>query len=406
MLPRFGGSSAERIMNCFGSPALCASVPEPNASDHALEGSAAHKLCELGLRDGIDPRDMVGRSVDVKGTKVEVTEDMAVNAEVFIKYVSKYFTRLDGQTDLVIRATLRVEQYVTLTGFHDRAQGTCDAYLYDPDTRTLHVFDFKYGMGVLVTAEKNFQLMFYGLGALLQISEGVDKVVIHVVQPRFDHDDDLPPAPWETTPEELITFGLELVHAIAESQKPNAPLKAGHWCQFCPVAAACKCPALDAVAEEAVAYMATDIQLGEVGDTLDPDETGRRLALLEPLAIWITNTRRFSWNEAQRGRIPTGYKLVPIRGKRKFLDPDLAMRQAAREFKVSEDALFKKKAITPRALEKLVGKKQAAEFLDAHAVKSKGLSLVTLADKREAVLPEMLSEFNDLFATEDTPTDE
>src|SRR5215469_7170802 len=45
----FGGSKAERWLNCPGSVALCASVPPLPTSAYALEGTQAHALAAYCL---------------------------------------------------------------------------------------------------------------------------------------------------------------------------------------------------------------------------------------------------------------------------------------------------------------------------------------------------------------------
>jgi hypothetical protein len=150
--------------------------------------------------------------------------------------------------------------------------------------------------------------------------------------------------------------------------------------------------------------MKEDELLADVGGTLTEEEMGRRQDLHAPLKVWLTNSHRFNWREAQRGRMPTGYKIVAIKGKRKFQDPLLAMRQAARAGLTKkdgqplvEDDLFKRKPLSPNQLEKLIGKKPAADFIEANVTKSKGVSLVPLSDKRDAVVPDALSDFAELF---------
>ncbi len=48
----FGGSIADRWMNCAGSTALVASVPPRASSAYASEGTAAHALAEHCLKQG------------------------------------------------------------------------------------------------------------------------------------------------------------------------------------------------------------------------------------------------------------------------------------------------------------------------------------------------------------------
>jgi hypothetical protein len=407
MIPatRIGGSSAERILNCYGSPRLCAAAPPEEETAFAGEGTVAHKLGEVCLVNGFNAEDLVGRFIDVDGQQCEVTPEHA-EVQAYVDHVRKHFCDKHGQTDLVRASTLRIEQLVSLEFFDPQLAGTCDCWVYDPDTLTLHVFDYKHGMGVPVEIENNPQLKFYGLGAMLALDYGITHVVLHVVQPRCEHPDG-PVRSWPTTPEALLAFGFELQAALEESRKPDAPLKAGEkWCQFC--AARFTCPALKAIADEAADCEQYDALLAATGGALDSDELGKRMGLLDTLSVWINATRRYGWSEAQRGRIPTGHKLVRIRGRMRFKDTPAALKHAAERFKLPPDKLFKgddfkRSPLTPRQLQKLIKPDRAAEFeefLAEYTTTNKSLALVPLSDKREAVEPDVLTDFADLFEEE------
>lgn len=392
--PRIGGSSAERIIYCPGSVMLSQAAPPETESGDAKDGTIAHKLAELCLLQGLDPEEMVGRFV--KGQ--EIDPQMAQAVDVYVSHVRGWFTDESGQIDIEAFAAFSVERFVKLESIDPACGGTTDAVQYLPNKRLLRVGDYKNGVGVPVEVTHNKQLRYYALGAWLELGDQpVDAVELTVVQPNCPHREG-PVRSITIDPFDLIEFGMELKAAIDLSRKPGAPLLAGRWCQFCPAKGFC--PKLFAHVKEAMAYEVLDAQTAEMGGLLEPDEMGQRLALVEPLRHWINGIQRYAFGEAQRGRIPTGYKLVRVRSRRKWsadADPSGIADHAKLLFGVSDEALWKKKLVTPRQLEKIVGAKEAEDFLRPYvAEKSSAVSLVPATDRREAVEPNAALEFADI----------
>lgn len=394
-LARVGGSSAERLIACPGSVALCASVPsftDGDDDEYAGPGRVAHKVAEKCLLTGYDVETLVGRTIEVDGKTFEIEPDM-LPVQLYVDEIRKHLTD-------AVRDTIKIEHEVSLELFDPILKGRADCFFLDPETGILWLFDLKYGAGVSVEVEDNEQFLFYDLGALLHFDNlGVPvKLVRHVVvQPRCDHDDG-PVRDQDVDPEDLIAFGFKLAAAIETARQPNAPTKTGKHCQFCAAKKALICPALNAVAEQAVEFEKLDTIAADLGVELDPDEVGQRMALVEPLKAWLAAVRRYGWNESQRGRIPTGYKLVGVKGRRKFLDGDLVMRQVKRDMpQIDEETLYRKKPLSPNQLEKLLGKKVATPFVDAHASKRQSVALVPLSDEREAVQPSLMTDFADII---------
>lgn len=389
--PRIGGSSAERVINCPGSVRLSMRAPDYHDDEFSGPGRVAHKVAEWALEAGFDVDDLVGRTVTVDDKIVEIEPDLAEPVGAYVRCVREHFAAAD-------RSTIQVETRVSLDAFDKALAGTADCSFLSPKEETLYLFDYKHGAGVPVEIEDNPQFKFYGLGRLLTLPDRrISRVKLVVVQPRCDHPDG-PIREWETEPEELVAFGFELAEAIEKARGENAPLKTGGWCQFCPVAAAQICPLINAAVQQAEKFETQDALTADQGGEIDPDEVGRRLALIEPLKVWMTTMRRYAWAEAQRGRVPTGYKLVKIRGRLRWQDGEIAMRQAVRSFAdVEEDRLYKRTPITPRQFEKLVGAKNATDFLEANTTKNKALTLAPLSDKREAVPPDLISDFADVL---------
>jgi hypothetical protein len=55
-----GGSTAKRVINCPGSVALVATMPQQEGSSYANEGSLLHEAIAIVMDTGCAPEDMVG----------------------------------------------------------------------------------------------------------------------------------------------------------------------------------------------------------------------------------------------------------------------------------------------------------------------------------------------------------
>ena len=93
-----GASKAERWMNCPGSVALEADLPN-TSSEYAREGTAAHEVAEQCLLSGKDAIDFLDEIITVTETEIiwgketqvpyeiEVTEEMCEAVQMFVSYV-------------------------------------------------------------------------------------------------------------------------------------------------------------------------------------------------------------------------------------------------------------------------------------------------------------------------------
>src|SRR5262249_19450015 len=116
--------------------------------------------------------------------------------------------------------------------------------------RTIHVIDFKFGVGVRVLALSpdgdedvlNAQLMFYAAAARHSLREffvGVENIVLTILQPvSIDVDAEMISST-SVTHAELDAF-VEIYHAACELALSDAPrLERGSWCRFCPARPIC-----------------------------------------------------------------------------------------------------------------------------------------------------------------------
>lgn len=219
-------SSAHRWLFCSAAPWMESAIPQKETK-YASEGTAAHEEAAKLLLSG-------GNSMD--------------------PFIQNY---LNGVREESKGGVLLVEQRMSvehITGEVDAA-GTGDAVTLKEELLILD--DLKYGRGVRVDAEKNYQLMIYALAALKAFDfVGDFKRVRHVIrQPRLGH-----VSTWETTVEDLVGNELPFIQERAKAAlavfERGAPLESDFHpcekaCRFCRASGNCKAQ-LDRVMREIV----------------------------------------------------------------------------------------------------------------------------------------------------------
>ena len=271
--------------------------------------------------------------------------------------------------------------------------GTNDALLYRESEGLLIVYDYKHGRGVPVRAERNKQLMYYALGACTGKHNRIVKTVeLVIVQPRCAAKSD-PVDRWRTTPDELLDFAADLREA-AERTATAPEFVPGDHCKFCPAAPTCQARKDAALAVAAAEFGDDGAMTLSDPKRLAPEAMAAALRQADQLEDWIKALRDYAHHEAEAGRVPPGFKLVPTRPTRVWKDAD-----AARAFLLDyglddEDVFGEPKIRTPAQIEKILGKKSKGDIADLWESVSKGTVLVSLDDKRSPVRPEAAEEFS------------
>ena len=155
-------------MQCPGSIVLGKDAPS-TTTRYAAEGTAAHSLLTLCMKNKAPAADYVGDVIAADGFTFEVDEEMARHVQTAIDYVKDA-----AGSDGVIVVDERVNYSMHLGVPVADAFGTLDVMIMRGDE--LIVIDFKYGKGVKVAAENNPQGLSYALLALTdrgQFSTGV-----------------------------------------------------------------------------------------------------------------------------------------------------------------------------------------------------------------------------------------
>jgi len=340
---------------------------ESQSSAFAQEGTLAHEMAA----DMLD-----GNAGLIAGTTPEMREAV----EVYINAVN---------ADKTENCISLIEKSFDLSSLFPGLFGTADCVIYYPDKKLLRVYDYKHGKGIVVEVENNPQLQYYALGALVDSGFTPDVIEIVVVQPRAEHACG-PVRRWQLTAVELIEYAAQLIKDAKATQQPNAPLKAGEWCRFCPAAGA-GCPELKnkTLRIAQTEFGGVPVEAQKIKEQQLPDV----LKWLPVMENWIKSVREFAYNEAQAGRSPLGYKLVAKRATRKWIDEQKAQLFIDRHFKINGLDMVETKLKSPAKFEKLV-KKEDMELLKDHIIKkSSGNVLVPESDKRLEVLCGPVNEF-------------
>lgn len=405
-------SSAHRWIECPGSVRMSEGIDE-KSSVFADEGTAAHTLAELCLREGAEPADFLGGHVDVNTGKVSRAagegERVYPIVDEMVDAVSLYVDTVRGMVGE--GDEVEYEARLDLRHIPGMAFGTGDCVIYKPATRHLIIADLKYGKGVPVDAENNPQTRAYALGASQRFhNRGVDTIESVIVQPRCPHPAGV--VRRETIDVlDLVEFRIELEAAAAATAEPDAPLNPGEWCRFCPAAATC--PALrQKVLETAEMEFAEPSDVGALApdqfvdvdtglvvrpppvSTLTADDMALVLKQAGVLKDWLKRVEERAHQMARDGEPPTGFKLVASRATRRWLNEDEAITRFTNVLGLSDEQIYVEPTVrSPAQIEKIIGTKRKAEIADLIVAKSSGTILVPTEDPRPSVKSDAEEEF-------------
>lgn len=412
---RFGGSKADRWLNCHGSTALIDTVPAKPESGFAREGSAAHALAAICLKEDSHPRNYLGLWWQGGDTFADATAEIQVTDEM-CDAVVVYLNAVAHEQAQTPEAELYVEKGFVLdvaTADPGEVFGTNDAMVWHPRTGKLTVFDYKHGVGVSVTAEDNAQLLFYAAGAVFSNDWAPKAVELVIVQPRSRDlallDDGHPEKSgvkrWAIDPLRLMDFQVDVEDAIAKAKKvhfgPNRDpasdygLKPGSWCKWCDAAAVC--PARERQALEAAQLdfeSVADISAADLPapQAFDAEHLGKILRGARLLNDWLSQIEEYVEALVVGGHIVPGWKAVEKIGRAKWVaaDEDVAA-EAEMTWGISEDKVRPRKLATIGEVEKMLKAAGASkDDIDAFKLKytlkeSSGLTLAPESDRRPAV---------------------
>ena len=358
-------SSAHKWLECTPSARLETKF-ENKTSEYMEEGTLAHEIAEFKVRSYfLEPTTKRKTTAQLKKFEKRkyYSPEMLKHAEDYLDYIKQLTLDTSAQPFITVEKEVRFDDYVP-EGF-----GTADCIVVKGNT--LHVIDFKYGKGVMVSAEENPQMKLYALGALKAygIIYPITNVKMTIFQPRLE-------SVSEATIGVINLLGWAENVVKPQAQKAFAGIgdyNQGHHCRFCRARGACEFRAKENMKV---------IESIQTSGLLDSQEIADVITKTEGFEDWIKSVREYALEQILKGEEIPGYKVVEGKSNRKLVDVEKAF-EILEESGIDKALLYERKPLTLTGLERTIGKKEVADYIGDYIEKPKGApTLVKSTDKR------------------------
>lgn len=355
-----GGSTAKRVIACPASVKLVQQIPSKDIpNEHADRGTLLHNVIAEVLEYDLHPEECLGTRYNDQILTEELIDEKIDPALAAFKEIG-----FDVNAD-----NYMVETRVGFGDFLPGVFGSTDI-LGRIGNRAI-VLDWKFGDGVLVSAEENEQLLFYAAAAMRTdeakwVFEGATEIECIIVQPPEIRR-------WVTTPQRVALFEQELRRAVHESHSEAASMAMGDHCRWC--AAKPICPKMTGQVER---VLQTKLQ------ALPIDQIAMQLEQADTIESYIKDLRALATQMLENGQTVPGFKLVAKRGTRQWTSED-AVDAWVDANGLTKEA-YESKLRSPAQMEKVL-KKYKKELPSELVVSiSSGSTLAADSDSRPAVL--------------------
>ncbi len=363
-------SGAVRWLNCPPSALMEAELPD-TSTEYSRAGTLAHEFCDINLKEYFQymSKSVCTRNRNKFRKEESYSQEMEEHAKGYLDYVIEKIKDED--------AYVLAETKVDFSGYVPDGFGTCDCIIIQNDTLT--IIDFKYGVGVKVSAENNPQMKLYALGAIDMFSEvyDFDKVEMCIYQPRLNNIDEC-----ISSVEEIVVWGEKVVRPTAElAINGKGEFKGGDYCHFCKLSAKCKhlCQHNMEVIKDEFKDESGTLSTA----CLTPNDYAMILERMKLVKNWLTKVEDHVIHGILNNELEIpGYKVVEGRSIRKYRNADeVANRLINNGYE--ESVIYEKNLLSLSKLEKVLGKKTFTELLSDMVDKPKGKPTIALAtDKR------------------------
>lgn len=294
----FGGSSLPRIVECPASVMMELRAGLKPSTVYASKGSELHSITEKALRHR-DPHKYI-HSLDIS------IEDMVYVLDAVDYVLNVLEKHPEG-------ATMKLESEGNLSSYGiPECYGTMDVVIQS-ELQT-DIIDHKFGHGVSVYAERNYQLVAY-LGMAVPFVSAPDKdhkLFVHINQPPKNIYDE-----WEVSWEVLYQMLLgDVTDAIAKAKGDDPPFgPSTKACRFCNANMMCKARHNSLVGQAKLVQ-----QMARNPAQVPNEKWAEFLDASTALKEAISHVEKYAIEEIQRGHDFPGFKLVGSRSNRKFVD--------------------------------------------------------------------------------------
>lgn len=354
-------SASHRWLNCPPSAKLCADLDDPPSS-YAKQGTDAHTLCEYKIEKALGKKTQSPvENLDYYDEEMDDCTD---------QYATFVIEQLAAARKLCSDAEILIEQRLDFSRWVPEGFGTGDCIIVADDV--LQIIDFKYGLGVLVDAADNPQMMCYALGAL-DIYDGIydiQSVTMTIFQPRRNN-----LSTCTMSKGELLAWADQVLQPTAKlAYEGSGEFKAGDHCTFCKLKATCR--------KRAEYNLELAKYNFEMPASLNETEIAAILPKIDALTAWGNDLKEYALQQALSGTDYPGFKVVEGKSNRRYTD------ETAVAATVTEHGFdpYEKKLLGITAMTSLLGKKTFQELLNGLIDKPPGKpTLVPENDKRPAL---------------------
>jgi hypothetical protein len=352
---RLSASSSKRWIKCPRSVALCEKLPQEE-SEYADEGRLAHAFAEKLLRlyaqyGRTDFADCETKSVTVDGAEEKVDQEMRNAIQIYVKEISETFEGLRLKDP---DARMLIEQKVVFDHWVPGGFGTSDCVIVSQGV--CHVFDLKYGKGVMVDGQNNSQLRLYALGAYEELDweADIESFETHIVQPRLN---------WVSgeriSKGDLLEWGESLKPLAKMADEDRGEFRSGPWCSeaFCPARDMCKKRAHDVV--EALLQAIDESKDGLTPELMGEGAMSSFARTAAPLQKLCGDVSSHLLTEIVNGKAHPGWKAVSGRASRDWDDSEKLKKQLQDRGYLVKDITEPQELLSPN---KLKGALKAADY--------------------------------------------
>lgn len=352
-------SGSHRWLNCTKSARLELTFGDIESAV-AAEGTAAHALCEHKLRKALKLRSK-------KPVSQYDSDEMDEYTDGYVAFVMEVLAQAKHKCKDPI---ILIEQKLNLSSYVLEGSGTCDTLIVGDGI--LHIFDFKYGQGVVVEAEDNPQMKLYALGALelFDILYDIKEVAMTIYQPRREN-----VSTWTVGVSELKAWAEEILKPKAlMAFNGEGEFIPGEWCCFCKANNVCRSRAEHnlelAKYEFKMQPLLTDAEVEDI------------LSYIDDLVSWASSIKEYALRVALDGKQWNGWKVCEGRSNRRYTDENAVICAV----KTSGFDPYEHKILGITAMQQLLGKKKFEELIGDLVYKPPGKPvLVPNSDKRLAM---------------------
>jgi hypothetical protein len=384
---QYSPSGAKRWMGCPASIQFLRNIKrvpsKPNR--YAEEGTAAHELAAYCLENETSPRACLGKIFN----NFKVDLEMAKEVAKYVDYIN---------ATVAWDSTLWVENRLSMSNIHPDMFGTADAIIVSDDY--MEVVDLKYGQGVPVEVEDNYQLSLYAIGALLHLHKhGVTyeddfEVKLTIAQPRAPHAHG-PIRSTTVTVAQLRDLSHRAKEILAVAERSDAPFGPSEsncrWCEGAPTCHALAQYNLKLAQLEFADLVKTPLQFKQklpIVEEMTKEDLANVLKHSKALENWLNAVAEKAINMAKADDAIPGYKLVYGRSNRAWKDQE-QVESILLENLQDPERIYEKKFLSPTKAEKELSDWEWELVKDLVYKPTGKITLAPESDKRPSVDPHM-----------------